>query len=176
MQSITAVGSLIGSILIASSTSKRFFNEKMLLGLVGFGAGLAVFVIMPNVWVALIPLFIAGLCMQTYQVSNNTLLQMNVDPEYRGRVLSTLFLQRGMVPLGTMLAGILTTYVGPRVAMGGMAVSLLIIGALAFPLCLPVLKSLTTDGALHLGRGGRSRASSAARTETEPATVGAAGG
>ena len=46
------------------------------------------------------------------------------DPEYRGRVLSTLFLQRGMVPLGTMFAGVLATVVGPRIALGSMAFAL----------------------------------------------------
>ncbi len=177
MQSMAAVGSLTGAILIASSKSTKYFNEKMLLGLIGFGVGLAVFVITPSIWLALPPLFFAGLCMQTYNVSNNTLLQMNVDPEYRGRVLSTLFLQRGMVPLGTMMAGVLATMVGPRVAVGGMAVSLVIIGALAFPLALPVLKTLTTDGPIRRRGGGRhARPEAPSVPEAEVAAAGAGGG
>ena len=68
---------------------------------------------------------------------------MNVAPEYRGRVLSTLQLQRGTVPLGTMIAGLATSVVGPRWAVGGMAVALLTIGLLAAPMVLSSLKGLS---------------------------------
>jgi MFS transporter, DHA1 family, staphyloferrin A biosynthesis exporter len=142
MQAVAALGALTGALMFASARDSRHFNEKMLLGLIGFGAGLLIFCLMPSLWLAVIPLFLSGVFMQTYQVSNNTLLQLKVDPEYRGRVLSTLFLQRGMVPVGTMLAGVLATAVGPQIALGGMALALVLIGILAFPYALPILNRL----------------------------------
>ncbi len=72
---------------------------------------------------------------------------MNVAPEFRGRVLSTLFLQRGMVPLGTMIAGVATTVVGPRVAMGAMAASMLVLAVLAVPYVLSTLRGMRTERA-----------------------------
>jgi len=171
MQSVAALGSLTGAIMIASQRQSRHFGLKMLLGLVGFGGGLLVFCFAPSMLVALIPLFVAGVFMQTYQVSNNTLLQMKVDPEYRGRVLSTLFLQRGMVPLGTMFAGVLATIVGPRVALGGMALALIIIGILVIPYALPLLNKLTggSDEPMTLRRGGGRRLVAAGGAPSEAA-------
>jgi len=172
MQSVAALGSLTGAIMIASQRQSRNFSLKMLLGLVGFGVGLLVFCFMPSMLVALVPLYVAGVFMQTYQVSNNTLLQMNVDPEYRGRVLSTLFLQRGMVPLGTMFAGVLATIVGPRVALGGMAFALVVIGILVIPYALPLLNRLTGDSseAIRLRRSGGGRRLATAATGPSEST------
>ena len=169
MQSVAALGSLSGAIIIASQRESRGFNLKMLLGLVGFGGGLFLFCLTPSMLLALVPLFMAGIFMQTYQVSNNTVLQMKVDPEYRGRVLSTLFLQRGMVPLGTMFAGMLTTVVGPQAALGAMAFSLLVIGILLIPYALPLLNKLTGEGdtPMTVGRlGARHRPAEAAEGQT----------
>ena len=47
-----------------------------------------------------------------------------------------------MVPVGTMLAGVLATAVGPQIALGGMALALVLIGILAFPYALPILNRL----------------------------------
>ena len=65
-------------------SDSRDFSLKMLLGLVGFGVGLVVFCFMPSMWWPGARVYAAGLSMQTYQVSNNTLLQMNVDLSIAG--------------------------------------------------------------------------------------------
>jgi MFS family permease len=143
MQSTAAIGSLMGAMMVASSRNMNRFNRQMLMGLAGFGGFLVVFAVAPSMYFAIPALVAAGFSNQTYQTSNNTLVQINVDEEYRGRVLSTLFLQRGMVPLGTMIAGIATTAVGPRVTVGVMAGSLVAIAALSAPYVLNVLSRLT---------------------------------
>ncbi len=115
----------------------------MLIGLAGFGGFLVVFAISPSMLFAVPALIAAGFCNQTYQTSNNTLVQMNVSEEYRGRVLSTLFLQRGMVPLGTMFAGIAATAIGPRATVAVMAASLVLMAILAAPYVLTSLTRLS---------------------------------
>jgi MFS transporter, DHA1 family, staphyloferrin A biosynthesis exporter len=143
MSAVAAGGAVIGALVVASSRGSTQFHRQMMAGLLGFGGLLALLAIAPSMWIALPILLMIGMSQQTYQTSNNTMLQMNVDPQYRGRILSTLFLQRGMVPLGTVLAGLLTSAFGPRVAMGSMAVSLLVIAVLALPYSLPILKDLS---------------------------------
>ena len=59
--------------------------------------------------------------------SNNALIQTYVDEEYRGRVTSTLFLNRSMVPLGTMLAGFGTAAFGVQATVAVMAGTLLVL-------------------------------------------------
>jgi hypothetical protein len=51
----------------------------------------------------------------TYQTQNQTLLQILAPPHLRGRVMSIYLLNRGLVPLGTLLAGVLAEHLGgPR--------------------------------------------------------------
>ena len=142
LQSTAAIGSLVGIVFVASKASGARFNQQMVVGLGVFGAFLTLFAASPSIAIALPLLFIVGISQQTYQTSNNTLIQLSVDREYRGRVLSTLYLQRGMVPLGTMLAGLVTELVGARWATGGMAVALLLIAVVSAPMVLASLKKL----------------------------------
>ena len=142
MQSMAAVGAVAGALTVASSRASSNFHRQMMTGLLFFGGGLVLFVLSPSIWVALPILLAIGFSRQTYQTSNNTLIQMNVDPEYRGRVLSVLFLRRGLQPLGTVLAGVLASAFGPRIAIGSMGAALAIIAILAMPYALPALKEM----------------------------------
>lgn len=158
MQSVAAVGSVSGAILMASTSKSHYFVHKMLIGLIGFGGMILLFSLAPKYWMALPALLGIGLCMQTYQTSNNTLLQLKVDPEYRARVLSMLFLQRGLVPVGTMLVGFLAGIVGPRASLAGMAIILLILSGITYPIALPVLsKLMPTEVELGAGKGRRGK-------------------
>lgn len=58
-----------------------------------------------------------------------------------GGVLSTLFLSRGMVPLGTLIAGVATTVVGVQWALGGMA-SVLVVLALLTARTVPRVRAM----------------------------------
>ena len=82
-----------------------------------------------------------GVSQQIYLASNNTLLQMHAEDEYRGRVMSTLFLSRGMVPLGTLIAGLAATAVGVQWALAGMA-SVLVLLALITARFVPRVRAL----------------------------------
>ena len=77
----------------------------------------------------------------SYNSSNNTILQMMVEDQYRGRVLSTLFVTRGLVPLGTATMAGVTVLVGPRAAMGGMA-GVVVIFAVVLWVWAPRLRNL----------------------------------
>ena len=69
-----------------------------------------------------------GAMHMAYNVSNNTILQMSVPDEYRGRVLSTLFLNRGLVSLGTAVTATLAALVGPSLAVASMGAIIILIG------------------------------------------------
>lgn len=142
MQASAGFGAVCGAIYIASSRNSTRFIFRMMVGLVGFGAFLLAFALSPVLPLAIVCLLGVGFANQTYNTSNNTMLQMNVDAEYRGRVLSTMFLQRGMVPLGTVAAGIAMSFIGPRLTMGIMAASVMALGILWAPYVLKVLSSL----------------------------------
>jgi MFS family permease len=142
MQSAAGLGAVCGAIYIASARNSTRFVFRMMVGIVSFGACLLVFAASPILPIAIVALLGVGFSMQTYNTSNNTMLQMNVDPEYRGRVLSTLFIQRGLVPLGTVVAGIAMSFIGPRLTMGIMASAVILLGVLSGPYVLRVLSSI----------------------------------
>ena len=66
-----------------------------------------------------------------YSSTNNTLIQMNVPDAYRGRVLSLLFINRGMIPIGTALTGFLAENLGAPIALGSMGGALIICAGVA---------------------------------------------
>jgi MFS family permease len=127
----SGAGAMLGALTVASLRGARRRGRLMLAGLVGFGLALLLFSASPWLWLSLPALMAVGASQQVYNATNNTLIQVYVDEEYRGRVTSTLFLNRGMVPLGTLMAGFGTAAFGPQITMGAMAAVLIAMALLA---------------------------------------------
>lgn len=123
-------GAMCGALFIASRSGRSGRRKVMFVGLLGFGVALLVFALSPWFWLSAISLVAVGFSQQIYNTQNNALIQEDVDPEFRGRVLSTLFLNRGLVPLGTVIAGFGTDLAGAPVALSAMAVALLVMAML----------------------------------------------
>ena len=77
----------------------------------------------------------------SYIAINNTLLQTHSSDEMRGRVMSVFFLNRGLVPLGTMLAGISARFIGAPLTVIGMGIVIVVL-ALAITIRVPSLSAL----------------------------------
>jgi MFS family permease len=123
-------GAVCGALFIASRKSGTNGRRIMFVGLLGFGAALLVFALSPSIWLSAASLMVVGFSQQVYNAQNNALIQEEVDPEYRGRVLSTLFLNRGLIPLGTVFAGFGTDLVGAPITLAGMAAMLLLLAVM----------------------------------------------
>jgi hypothetical protein len=76
-----------------------------------------------------------------YNSSNNTILQLTVDDAFRGRVLSSLFMTRGLMPMGTATMALLSAEVGPRVAMASMALVVVLFAAVCW-IWMPKLRTM----------------------------------
>ena len=131
MTALAAAGSICGGLLAARLQRDGRRGSVMLGFMAMFGVALVLFALAPTLAAALPVLAVAGAMHIAYNSSNNTILQLVVDDAYRGRVLSTLFMTRGLTPLGTAAMAGLSAVVGPRAAMAGMAsVVVLFAGAL----------------------------------------------
>lgn len=129
--SIAGVGALLGS-LFSGVRSKEKVKKAMTLSFISFGLSLAFFGIaawlFPHYLIIFILLLIMlGFCMATFNVTNNTILQLQVSGEYRGRVLSTLFLGFGLTSLGSFIIGWLAESLGAHVAYIIMGSALLLL-------------------------------------------------
>lgn len=129
MTACAGAGAVIGALRVASDRGGNP-TRRMMVALACFGACLIVFAWSPWLPLSLAALIGVGISQQSYMATNNTLIQTIVDPQYRGRVLSTMFLNRAMVPLGTLVAGIVTSVAGPQVAIGMMAGCLVLMAVL----------------------------------------------
>ncbi len=125
----SSVGAVSGALFVASKRSGEHQGRLMLFSLIGFGVLLCGFAFSPWLWLSVPLLLGVGACQQMYMTSNNSMLQIRVAEEYRGRVLSTLFLNRGLVPLGTILAGLGTAAFSAQIGLGAMAGVLVLLAA-----------------------------------------------
>lgn len=125
-------GALTAAILAAYMSSSQNKGRMVLLGQIAFIFPLIALGYVPNLSISLLLLVFIGWGTVTQLVSMNTLIQINVPNELRGRVFSVyLWALQGVAPFGSLLIGWLAQNWGVPLAalMGGM-VSLISIGTL----------------------------------------------
>lgn len=128
----TGLGTVAGALSVARSPALRARPGAQVLTAIGFAVGVLVFALTPNVPLATLLLFAAGWMSAAFLAINQTSLQLSVDDDVRGRVLSIYLLTWGMLPIGQLAVGALADAIG---APSAMAVSCLVaitcIGAIA---------------------------------------------
>ncbi|MPZ50748.1 MAG: MFS transporter [Dehalococcoidia bacterium] len=123
-------GTFLG-VLIASNLGN--FEHKgllIVLGATAFGGFLLLFAICPYYPLALLPLFLAGICNQAYIISVQSILQLRVPDELRGRVMGVYGMTYNMGPLGALVAGGIADAVSAQaaVAVGAIAIMAFALG------------------------------------------------
>ncbi len=112
------IGAFAGAFQVAALGDFRRKGWYVLGILMVFGLSLVLFALTPWLWLALPLLGTVGFAQTSYRVVNQTLLQKNTDDEFMGRVMSIYLLDRGVAPLGSLLAGTLATFLGAPTAVG----------------------------------------------------------
>lgn len=141
MTGLAATGSICGGLLASRIQRDARRGSTMLKFMGAFALSLILFAAAPDIYWAIPFLFAAGAMHIAYNSSNNTILQLTVDDAYRGRVLSSLFMTRGLMPMGTAAMALLAAAVGPRWAMGLMAF-VVVLFALVLWIWMPRLRML----------------------------------
>jgi MFS family permease len=137
--SANGVGSLIGSVLLASRRGLTGLGRWIVFGSAGLGAALILFSLSRSFAVSLTILSVAGFCMFYETTASNTLIQAMSPNALRGRVIAILsMLILGVAPFGALMAGFLAEHFGAplTVAAGGLAC---VAGAALSSLNLPAL-------------------------------------
>jgi MFS family permease len=125
--SCTGVGALAGALIVASMGDYRRRGQLLLFIMVWYGALLVLFSRSTTPLLSYLLLFGVGAGQTGYLAFNMTLLQTHASDEMRGRVISFFYLNRGLVPLGTVAAGVAAELFGVQVtvtAMGAMVAGL----------------------------------------------------
>ena len=141
MVALTGVGAMAGALTVASLGHIRRKGALMLVVLASFGLLLALFALTTWAPLALALLVGIGAAATSYTAINNTLLQAHAADEMRGRVLSVFHLDRGLVPLGTMGAGLAAGAIGAPLALAVMGLLVVLLAAVV-ALRAPALRHL----------------------------------
>jgi MFS family permease len=140
--SAAAIGALAGALYLAGRGSIRGLGRVIAGAPVVFGASLIALGISTHLWLTLPVMSAIGLGLMVHLAATNTVLQTIVDDDKRGRVMSFYSMAfMGMVPLGSLLAGVMAHLIGAQlmVIFGGICC---IAGALVFVRQLPAFRVL----------------------------------
>ncbi len=127
-----AIGALVATLVLASMSNRMHHKGRVLLvTLVAWGLSLALFSRMESLPTALLSLVAVGACQVLYNATNNTILQLIVPAELRGRVMGIYFLDQGFQPAGALASGLVTAAIGPQDTVLCMGFSVVLMGVIA---------------------------------------------
>ena len=119
-------GALVGSLTVATMAHRILRpGTTLLLTAAGMGLALVIFSRSPGLWLALPVLLLIGFTNTFYLTQVSTFLQQKVPDQLRGRVMSLYSLCWNLLPLGSLLGGVLAAAVDARFAvlLGGAMVA-----------------------------------------------------
>jgi MFS family permease len=113
------LGAVISAIVMNSrSDAPRILRQNLVFGLFCTAVSIAVFGLSKWMWLSLLAQMFIGVGLMNHMVTTNTLLQMFVADELRGRVMSIYTLSFiGTAPIGSLEVGFVGEHIGPRVAV-----------------------------------------------------------
>ena len=129
LMTMTGIGALVGSLVIANLGDFKRKGALSLVSGVAFGLTLMVFANLKSLPLALPMLMVVGAVSTCFMSVNNTLIQMNITDEVRGRVMSVYMMTFGLMPLGTLPAGAIAQSMGApfAITVAGAALTVLIL-------------------------------------------------
>lgn len=120
---MVGIGAMLGALIIASLRQGQGNGKLLVIGAVGFGISLALFAQSPVLLMAVVCTLLAGFFNSSYTSQSQTIIQTLVPPQLRGRVLGVYLLNRGLMPVGSLLAGALASFLGGPWAVTAMGLS-----------------------------------------------------
>jgi len=136
----SGIGALAGALTLATRQGVHGLGRWVAFSAAAFGVSLILFSLSRWFWISAVLLLPVGFSMIVQMASSNTLIQVMVPDNLRGRVMAVYSMMfMGMAPFGALLAGTIAQHIGaPTTLMIGGAVC--IAAATAFWLRLPALR------------------------------------
>ena len=131
LQGATGAGAVLGSLVIASWGGVRRPGLQLVINMIILGCALVLISLQQTVIGTGALLAVAGSMTVTYMSFTNSILLDNAESHMHGRVMSLLSLDRGLIPLGSILAGVLVSTIGVRGGLFVLGVTVLGLSLLA---------------------------------------------
>ncbi len=126
LMSVTGIGAVVGSLFVASLPNRNR-GQMLMLAATVLSASLIAFAVSEDYYITLPIMLVVGVSSSVRRSLGQVLIQTYPDPEYRGRVMAIWMMQFSLMSLGTFGAGILSDWIGPQLAIGGMAAGLMVV-------------------------------------------------
>lgn len=111
------IGSLSGTIAVALLSGVHHRGRIVIIGVALFSLFLIAFALSSNIYLSFALMLGLGLCTSTYATFNDTLVQLETDNAYRGRVLSVYTMLWGLTPIGGLEVGLVSQWIGVQAAL-----------------------------------------------------------
>jgi MFS family permease len=115
----TGLGTVAGALAVAASRRLGSWSQAQVVTAATFAALVLVFALTRNLPLAVVLLFAAGGMSAAFMAITQTALQLRVDDDVRGRVLSIYLATWGMLPFGQLAVGVIAERVGAPLATVG---------------------------------------------------------
>ncbi|HAR6172042.1 MFS transporter [Staphylococcus pseudintermedius] len=129
---VSAIGGILATLTIPYVLQKFSTDNCYYLSSILFGIALLLFYPLGEIGLFLM-IFFVGLFGQFARTTNRIYFQNDVEQESRGKILSVIMMDRGMIPLGAMLLSYFTELIGITttfLVMGGATTIIAILGFL----------------------------------------------
>lgn len=135
LNSAIGFGAMAGAFFLASLQPGANLKKILFINTLLFGAGLLVFSHLTHLPLALLFLSVVGFGMMSQTTISNTLIQTNVAPAMRGRVISYYAMAFfGMQPIGGLLIGTLSHHIGAASTIAAEGIMTIFIALIIGPL------------------------------------------
>ncbi|MDB5107968.1 MAG: AraJ [Candidatus Binatus sp.] len=113
------LGAVLSAIVMNSrSSAPRALRQNLVFGIFCMAIATAVFGASRWMWLSLLAQLFVGVGLMNHMVTTNTMLQLFVSDELRGRVMSMYTLSFiGVAPLGSLAVGFVGEHFNPRIAV-----------------------------------------------------------
>ena len=134
LQSAGGAGALCGVLAVAYLSHLGGKGRQAIGGAIVFGFLLIIFAFSKSYLLSLALACALGIASQFYMTIINTILQVNLPDELRGRVMGIFGLTWDLMPVGGMIAGTIAEFADAptAVAVGGLFVAMMALGAAVF--------------------------------------------
>ncbi len=126
------IGALLGTIFLASRKPGAQLKRILFISIIAMGIGLICLGLIKNLSIAILFIVMTGFGGMTQYTACNILVQSESEPHMRGRAIGILLMAiLGMMPLGSLLVGAVSQYVGAPATVLGQGVIAIVV-ALVF--------------------------------------------
>ena len=132
LHAVAGTGGIIGSFFVAWRSESPRRLRIMMSSLFAFAGTLFLFAISPWFLLALPLVLIADIFVSIFSTMNNTVVQLLIPDEVRGRVMALMMMTFGLTPLGTLPVSIVAQAFGAPAAVASAAVVTVLLSLLVF--------------------------------------------